>query len=49
MRVNLSVGIVAMTDPTINPNFPVSSPHVWNLSNIIIDILELQLEHEHQK
>lgn len=24
MRVNLSVGIVAMTDPSINPDFPVS-------------------------
>lgn len=24
MRVNLSVGIVAMTDPTVNPGMPVS-------------------------
>lgn len=24
MRVNLSVGIVAMTDPETNPDFPVS-------------------------
>lgn len=29
MRVNLSVGIVAMTDPTINPNFP---SYNWSMS-----------------
>ncbi|KAI4456292.1 solute carrier family 17 [Holotrichia oblita] len=35
MRVNLSVGIVAMTDPTINPDFPSYDWSVSTRSNVL--------------